>query len=498
MQFYGTKNDWEEYITNTELEKNKVSSIEELISNSYKPYVETATNALQKQNQYDISGAYKNYLNAQMAYKNSGINSDAYKNYYDKQNRASYQTNLDAINADFASGLQNLYSSVQSNIDKDVESYEKQIAEKAKTMSGFMQPMWATMYNATESGDNPYGFIEQSEDGKTYNLTKYGEETLFDVDDQGNRKFSELGKQLLASTLLGKDGSALEKYLESTGDMDAIENWQNYGSEFIQALVGKDNTYSWQSYEDILDREVLDKPVKESWDEYEANYENHMNNIDLSEVSKRFEQEMGKIIDQHPDEERWGDDYYRLEAIRDGGEISKEELQEVIDDYRETGDDTKLSYYLTPEQIKSIDALNYKGVPEISAAGTSNTSKVAWKTSGGMGSLGGGDNFSITFTDDPKTKYELEVEGSVTDDAIIKKLNKLSTGSEDKDPGNKGHFNFLGAGDFSSDDANLGKNLVVYKNKIYMFGGFGWQEIKTSSLSNNKDAEEFVKKYLGK
>lgn len=69
------------------------------------------------------------------------------------------------------------------------------------------------------------------------------------------------------------------------------------------------------------------------------------------------------------------------------------------------------------------------------------------------------DRFKVTIGD---KSYKLKAEGDVTDESIVKQLNRLATGSTDTSPKNY-------------DD---GKNpLVVYKNTMYVYTDKGWKSV---------------------
>ena len=92
-------------------------------------------------------------------------------------------------------------------------------------------------------------------------------------------------------------------------------------------------------------------------------------------------------------------------------------------------------------------------------------------------------------------EYDLLCGAKVTDDSIVKALNKLATGSESSTPATEGTWWTWLHGDTADSNSTAGK-LVVYLNQMFIYTTDGWKTVKADN--DGSQLQDAINAFLGK
>lgn len=180
------------------------------------PVITTLTDAyesgllnLKKQKEVDISSAYNNYLQSQMAINRADTLMSGTKNLYDKQFSSAFQKNINSLNTQYSEFMQQLADKYTSKIENIKTELATDIGNSLTNTTNEMVDFLVASMGENGKYSDYSDFITKDATGKYNILSEKGMNVLFDssiqTDAYGNqyesKTLSDTGKALMAGIL---------------------------------------------------------------------------------------------------------------------------------------------------------------------------------------------------------------------------------------------------------------------------------------------------------
>lgn len=180
------------------------------------PVITTLTDAyesgllnLKKQKEVDISSAYNNYLQSQMAINKANTLMSGTKNLYDKQLSSAFQKNINSLNTQYSESMQQLADKYASKIENIKTELATDIGNSLTNTTNEMVDFLVASMGENGKYSDYSDFITKDATGKYNILSEKGMNVLFDssiqTDAYGNqyesKTLSDTGKALMAGIL---------------------------------------------------------------------------------------------------------------------------------------------------------------------------------------------------------------------------------------------------------------------------------------------------------
>lgn len=161
-----------------------------------------------------------------------------YKNQLNKSLDTAYGEAYDATMTALNENLSALGSGLASQIEKD----EEKLREQAEFMTAREQDLLVLAYQLY-GASNPDLFVPTQTDSGDISDVQWsdtGLDLLYDVDDEGTRTLSDVGKNIMAQIMYGTNGSQFNNYIMQNYDAETYDAWINggYANAFQEALTG--------------------------------------------------------------------------------------------------------------------------------------------------------------------------------------------------------------------------------------------------------------------
>lgn len=279
-------------------EQQGVESWEKYFSNIYNKGAEQLTSSAYK----DVSSAYSNYLNQQLAVKASENLMAGYKSSLNKDLYSAYGQYYDEAMSGLSSGLNELATDLNEQMSSLNDEYLKRgefMAARDADLAALAYDLYGETYgdlfNATYNDEGDLSAVGWSDNA--YNI-------MYDRDDQGNLTLNDTGKKIMASLIYGENGSQFSDYLNLRYGSDVYNEWINtYAPTFQEIMTGDafgetyvPGDYIGNAYEDYRTESLENKTnlgevevdgttyqIKDLYDSYEGSIE-----LSDKELNKSF------------------------------------------------------------------------------------------------------------------------------------------------------------------------------------------------------------------
>lgn len=192
--YVGTASDVYEMLKDEESVQNTISQIQEMFGVREKQ--------LEQKTSYDISSAYANYKKQQLSLMQNQKLASGFRNKIDDVMYNNYNTQYSNIGNEYASNVAELQQQKQTAIANINEAVYEQ-AENLNRLDELLLDYGQVTGEITDLSqiDKPYGAIYDDQTG----LTGLG---FYEVDENGQRNLTDLGKDFYAKMLYGPNGGA--------------------------------------------------------------------------------------------------------------------------------------------------------------------------------------------------------------------------------------------------------------------------------------------------
>lgn len=229
--YVGTASDVYEMLKKDESTQNTITQIQNMFGVQEKQ--------LEQQTAYDISSAYANYKKQQLSLMQNQKLASGFKNKLDNVMYNDYTTQYSNIGNEYASDIAKLEQQKQTAI-ADINEAVYEQAENLNRLDELLLSYGQFTGEITDLSqiDKPYGAIYDDQTG----LTGLG---FYEVDENGQRNLTDLGKDFYAKMLYGPNGGA--KFVD----------WLNKEDEKLASFY-KENQRLVNKYIAGLDEDVFD------------------------------------------------------------------------------------------------------------------------------------------------------------------------------------------------------------------------------------------------
>ena len=229
--YVGTASDVYEMLKDEESVQNTISQIQNMFGVQEKQ--------LEQKTAYDISSAYANYKKQQLSLMQNQKLASGFKNKIDDVMYNDYTTQYSNIGNEHASNAAKLQQQKQTAI-ADINEAVYEQAENLNRLDELLLSYGQHTGEITDLSqiDKPYGAIYDDQTG----LTGLG---FYEVDENGQRNLTDLGKDFYAKMLYGPNGGA--KFVD----------WLNKEDEELASFY-KENQRLVNKYIAGLDEDVFD------------------------------------------------------------------------------------------------------------------------------------------------------------------------------------------------------------------------------------------------
>ena len=288
-------------------EQQGVESWEKYFSNIYNKGAEQLTSSAYK----DVSSAYSNYLNQQLAIKASENLMAGYKSSLNKDLYSAYGQYYDEAMSGLSSNLTELATNVGEQASALNEEYLKRgefMAARDADLAALAYDLYGETYgdlfNATYDDEGDLSAVGWSDNA--YNI-------MYDRDDQGNLTLNDTGKKIMASLIYGENGSQFSDYLNLRYGSDVYNEWINtYAPTFQEIMTGDafgetyvPGDYIGNAYEDYrmeslknktnLGEIEIDGTTYDIGDLYDS-YDGKISDVEYTKRYKTFNQGYGEDL----------------------------------------------------------------------------------------------------------------------------------------------------------------------------------------------------------
>ena len=197
---------------------------------------------LKKQKEVDISSAYNNYLQSQMAINRANTLMSGTKNLYDKQLSSAFQKNINSLNTQYSEAMQKLADNYTSQIENIKTELATDIGNSLTNTTNEMIDFLVSSMGEDGKYSEYSDFITTDATGKYNILSEKGMNVLFDssiqTDAYGNqyesKTLSDTGKALMAGML--NDDEFMQYYARKNPteyNKLVTNNYAPYLNEFL-------------------------------------------------------------------------------------------------------------------------------------------------------------------------------------------------------------------------------------------------------------------------
>lgn len=197
---------------------------------------------LKKQKEVDISSAYNNYLQSQMAINRANTLMSGTKNLYNKQLSSAFQQNQSSLNTQYSEAMQQLADNYTSQIENIKTELATDIGNSLTNTTNEMIDFLVSSMGENGKYSEYSDFITTDATGKYNVLSEKGMNALFDssiqTDAYGNqyesKTLSDVGKSLMAGML--NDDEFMQYYARKNPteyNKLVTNNYAPYLNEFL-------------------------------------------------------------------------------------------------------------------------------------------------------------------------------------------------------------------------------------------------------------------------
>lgn len=217
---------------------------------------------LKKQKEVDISSAYNNYLQSQMAINKVNTLMSGTKNLYNKQLSSAFQQNLNSLNTQYSEYMQRLTDNYTSQIENIKTELATDIGNSLTNTTNEMVDFLVSSMGENGKYSDYSEFITKDATGKYDILSEQGMNVLFDssiqTDAYGNKyeskTLSDTGKALMAGML--NDDEFMQYYARKNPKEYSKLVTNNYAPYLNEFLTGSKDLgeYVGSTTSDALDK----------------------------------------------------------------------------------------------------------------------------------------------------------------------------------------------------------------------------------------------------